>query len=330
MNYQIRLKYSQNFLKDVGLINTLISISDLNKNDTVLDIGSGHGIIAKELAKKVKKVIAIEKDKELFEISKKNLQSISNIEVRNQDFLDSKLPKEEYKVFANIPFSITSEITKKLFEDENPPISAYLFMQKEAATRFLGYPLVKESLLSLLYKPFYTVKIVYNFRREDFNPVRSKDVCLIEFKTKSKPEVYANAYPLYRDFVTYALNRWKPNIKLALKGLFSNLQLKILAKNLNFDLESKPTEIEYETWLALFREFNKIVPRYKQKQVIGSFAKLSFNQLNMRRINKNNLENALEQIKLNPEKPNAWRGNYENKNDKSSNKRYYMEKNRRR
>lgn len=328
MNHQIPLKYSQNFVRDSGLIKTLISISDLSSKDIVLDIGSGNGIIAKELSKRVKKVIAIEKDKEWFEVSKRNLIGINNIEIRNQDFLDFRLPKEEYKVFANIPFSITSEIIKTLFESSNPPVSAYLFMQKEAATRFLGYPLVKESLLSLLYKPFYTVKVVYNFRKEDFNPIPSKDVCLVEFKVKARPEVFEHSYPIYRDFITYSLNRWKPNIKLALKGLFSNLQLKILAKNLEFDLEAKPTEIDYPTWLKLFKEFIKIVPKYKQKLILGSYAKLNINQLNMRKVNKENLEKALLQKETLKEERNN-RNYYSKINDRSSNKRSYMAKARR-
>jgi len=309
MNYQIPLKYSQNLIKDSNLIENLISLTDLNKNDLVLDIGTGKGVIAKELAKRVKNVIAIEKDQDLFLKAKENLRLINNIELKNNDILAFKLPEREYKVFSNIPFSLTLEITKKLFEDDNRPSIAYLFMQKEAAEKFIGNPLFKESLSSILYKPLYTTKIIYNFRPDDFDPVPSKDVCLIEFKLKTKFDVDAKNYVMFRDFVTYAFNRWKPNIKLALKGIFSNLQLKILASNLDFDLEAKPSQISYATWLRLYIEFNKIVPRYKQRSVLGSFAHMNVNQLNMRKVNKNNLEKSLQERIDNPKpKKNAWRG----------------------
>jgi len=182
-------------------------------------------------------------------------------------------------------------------------------MQKEAAEKFVGNPLFKESLSSILYKPLYTTKIIYNFRPDDFDPVPSKDVCMVEFKLKNKFDIETKNYVSYRDFVTYAFNRWKPNIKLALRGVFSNLQLKILSTNLGFDLESKPSEISYVTWLKLFVEFNKIVPKYKQRMILGSFAQMNVNQLNMRKVNKNNLDKALEERINNPKpKKNEWRG----------------------
>lgn len=309
-NYQIPLKYSQNLIKDANLIDNLISLTDLNRNDLVLDIGAGKGVISKELSKRVKQVVAIEKDSNLYEKAKENLRLIENVELKNNDFLSYRLPDKEYKVFSNIPFSLTLEITKKLFEEDNRPTIAYLFMQKEAAEKFVGHPLFRESLSSLIYKPLYTSKIIYNFRPEDFEPVPSKDVCLIEFKLKPRADIDPKNYVLYRDFVSFALNRWKPNVKSALRGTFSNLQLKILASNLKFDLESKPTEVSYENWIALFKEFVKIVPRYKQRYVLGSFAEMNVNQMNMRKINKNNLEKALEERIANPKPPkkNAWRG----------------------
>lgn len=310
MNYQIPLKYSQNLIKDSNLIDNLISLTDLGRNDTVLDIGAGKGVISKELARRVKQVIAIEKDTDLYQKAKENLSQIENIELKNNDILAYRLPEKEYKVFSNIPFSLTLEITKKLFEEDNRPTIAYLFMQKEAAEKFVGNPLFNESLSSLLYKPLYTCKIIYNFRKDDFDPVPSKDVCMIEFKLKPRSDIDPKMYSLYRDFVTFTFNRWKPNIKMSLRGTFSNLQLKILSTNLKFNLENKPSEIEYDTWIALFKEFIKIVPRYKQRFVLGSFAEMNVNQMNMRKINKNNLDKALEERINNPKPPkkNAWRG----------------------
>lgn len=293
MNNQIPLKYSQNFITSSRLITELIELSNIKHTDLVLDIGSGEGIISKELSKHAKYVVGIEKDPNLFKKSTVTLDGINNVEIINGDFLKFNLPKEDYKVFANIPFSITAEITRKLLDSYNPPVAAYLFMQLEAATRYVGSPSYNESLLSLLYKPNFSIKIIHNFRRMDFNPAPSKDVCLVEFILKEIPDFNAKEYLLYKDFVTYALNRWKPNIKLALKGVFSNLQLKILSTNLKFSLESKPTELNYKTWVLLFKEFIKITPRYKQNLVKGSTDKLILNQKKMRDTNKLNLLNRI-------------------------------------
>ncbi len=283
-NYQIPLKYSQNFIKSSELVRKLIDLSAIDKEDTVLEIGSGNGIITAELAKKAKKVIAIEKDKNLYLELVNKFKGINNIEIIHADFLEYKIPFDlRYKVFSNIPFSITSEITKKLFSSANPPTRSYLFMQKEVGQKFLGSPV--ETLSSLITKPFFDVAIIHHFHRSDFFPEPSVDVALVEFKKKKISFVDNKTQKLYREFITYALSQWKDDIRKSLRKIFSNLQIKILAENLGFGMDSKPTDLNFDQWMGLFYFFLDHVPYHKQKLIKGSEDKLSGNQLKMRKEN---------------------------------------------
>jgi len=74
-------------------------------------------------------------------------------------FLDYRLPRKPYKVFANIPFNITTAIVIRLTMAQYPPEDAYLAMQKEAAEKFLGKP--HESLYAVLLKPWFEVEMVH-------------------------------------------------------------------------------------------------------------------------------------------------------------------------
>ena len=123
------LKNSQNFLINKNLVRNLIVKSKLEKNDTVIEIGPGKGIITNLLAEYVGNVIAIEYDENLFRILVSQ-NKFENIEYVYGDFLKYHLPsKQRYKVFSNIPFQITADIIKKITEDNNSAEEIFLIVQ---------------------------------------------------------------------------------------------------------------------------------------------------------------------------------------------------------
>lgn len=138
-------KNSQNFLHSDKLVSQLIEKSNIEKGDVVIEIGSGQGIITKQLAKKCKKVYGIEYDPYLYKKLNKMFYNIENVEIWHGDFLEFSLPeKQKYKVFSNIPYNITAAILSKLTSSSNPPEDAYLIIQEEAARNMLEAPIIKK------------------------------------------------------------------------------------------------------------------------------------------------------------------------------------------
>ena len=84
----------QNFLIDKNVLEKIIEASDIKPDDIILEVGPGLGTLTKELAKKAKQVIAIEKDRTMIEILKKTLKDFNNVQVINEDIL--KLKPEKY------------------------------------------------------------------------------------------------------------------------------------------------------------------------------------------------------------------------------------------
>jgi len=125
--YNIRpnKRLGQNFLIDKSVLKKILNAADLKSDDTVIEIGSGLGILTKELAKRVKKVIAIEKDKRLADLSG----------AVNQDALKYEVSIINYKLIANLPYYITSPIIRKFLEIKNKPELMVLMVQKEVAKR---------------------------------------------------------------------------------------------------------------------------------------------------------------------------------------------------
>ena len=132
--------YAQHFLKDSRLVTSLLDRCTIGYDDVVYEIGPGKGMITEQLAQRCKQVIAIEKDPRLSALLLQKFVSMPNVTIHEGDFLHYRLPRKPYKVFANIPFNITTAIVTRLTAEEYPPEDAYLAMRKAAAGMFVGRP----------------------------------------------------------------------------------------------------------------------------------------------------------------------------------------------
>lgn len=174
---------SQNFLTSRRLLERIVRLSTITKNDIVLEIGSGKGHLTKVLCRTANFVYSVEIDRKLYKQAKERLKNASNLKITCKDFMKYHLPNMgNYKVFANIPYYLTTKIVKKLTEDAHPPSEIWLVMEKGAAKRFLGIP--TETKYSLLLKRRWKLDIVYFFNKEDFHPKPSVDSVLLHFRLK--------------------------------------------------------------------------------------------------------------------------------------------------
>jgi 23S rRNA (adenine-N6)-dimethyltransferase len=264
-----QISLAQNFFRSPKLVRRLVRMSNIRPTDTVYEIGPGNGIITAALANVAGYVIAIEKDPELVRRLRERFRPVDNVEIVEKDFLNYSFrirpstsvpslqtPVSEYKMFASIPYNRTSEIVRKIIDERSSLSEAYLILQREAAKKFSGSP--RETLFSILVKPFFDLQILLQLRRTDFWPVPNVDSVLLSIKRRSSPLIEAKEVALYREFVAYGFTRWKPNVKLAFKTLFTYKQWKRLAHDLEFPLNATPTDLSAEQWLGLYRGFRRV------------------------------------------------------------------------
>jgi 23S rRNA (adenine-N6)-dimethyltransferase len=265
--HQSQICLAQNFLRSPKLVRRLVGMSSIGPSDTVYEIGPGNGIITAALASVARQVIAIEKDPELVRRLRERFRSLENVEIVEKDFLAysfRRVPSltvgrqtrtSEYKIFANIPYNITAQILRKILYERSDIDEGYLILQKEAAKRFSGSP--KETLFSIMAKPFFEFQILSQLRRTDFRPVPNVDSLLLSIKRRTRPLIETRDVAPYREFVQYGFGRWKPNLKLAFKHVFTYKQWKRLARDLDFRLNATPTELSFEQWLGLYHAFDR-------------------------------------------------------------------------
>jgi 23S rRNA (adenine-N6)-dimethyltransferase len=251
---------AQNFLVKSHLAVSLLSRSTINRNDTVYEIGPGKGRLTIVLAKKAKKVIAIEKDFDLCGRLLKRFENTDNIVIYNADFLKFKIKEFSYKIFANVPFNITSDVIRKIVYAANPPVEAYLIMQKEAAQKFIGVP--KTTQFSVLVKPWFKPKIIRSFKRTDFSPAPNVDVVMLHIEKRTPALVSHTDIPIYKRFIKCGFNARRKNLKSNYKNIFSHNQWRRLSRDLVFSMQAKPSELRFRQWLGLFEFFKKEIYRH--------------------------------------------------------------------
>ncbi|QQS22151.1 methyltransferase domain-containing protein [Candidatus Saccharibacteria bacterium] len=196
-----RHEHSQHFLRNPYFVARLIDKVGIDSSDTVYDIGAGSGVITTALARKAKQVVAIELEPLALRKLRENTQSCANVSIVEGDILAMPLPSGRYKVFANIPFHISSQIVRRLTENAQPPIECFLIVQKQFAQKLVLDNSHFTGALAMMIAPWFTVSVVRPLRRSDFSPPPNVDTVLMKItrrRTALLPVVYAANY---RQFV---------------------------------------------------------------------------------------------------------------------------------
>jgi 23S rRNA (adenine-N6)-dimethyltransferase len=286
------LAHSQNFLHSPALVSRLIKLTSIAPGDLVIEIGPGRGIITKQLATIGCQVIAVEYDSNLYRLLKNTFSNNPNVTIHHSDFRTYVLPSTDYRILANIPFNITSDILSHITDAPHAPVDAYLLMQEEAARKYAGQPYRAESLKSLLLKPRFESTLQYRFAETDFVPIPQVRAVLLHFHRRTIPLLNACDYQRYRDFLCYIFSQSGRDVGERLQSIFTYTQLKRLAREMGFSLGSQMINLLSKQWLGLFAYYRIGVSLEKQRLVDGAEGKLYWQQQGLRKIHRNRSPNA--------------------------------------
>ena len=133
----------QNFIIDDSVCPRMADAAVPDEEYGVIEVGPGIGVLTAELAKRAKRVVAIELDDRLPPILADTLSDFDNVKIVSGDVMKIDLHaliKEEFSgmpvvICANLPYYITSPVIMKLLEDNLPVESIVVMVQKEAADR---------------------------------------------------------------------------------------------------------------------------------------------------------------------------------------------------
>jgi 16S rRNA (adenine1518-N6/adenine1519-N6)-dimethyltransferase len=225
----------QNYLIDKNKRDQIINFGNVTKEDVVLEIGTGIGTLTIELAKKAKKVIAIEQDEKICKILAKRLkdEKIDNVELINDDALKVEFPKFN-KIISNLPYQISSPITFKFLNYDFD--LAILMYQKEFASRMNGEVGTKDySRLSAMLYFKCNVEKLTEVSNESFIPKPQIDSTVVKLTPKENT-ISEDDFKVYSKFTKALFQHRNKKIRNALidsRHIISGIDKKVLKRRLN-------------------------------------------------------------------------------------------------
>lgn len=231
--------HGQHFLRSPKLVAELIGHSNIRKNDTVVDLGAGSGIISSVLARRAKQVIAVEIEPQAVSKLRDNMREHENVSIVVGDALQINLPTDGYKVFSNIPFHISAQIIRRLTTSDNPPKSIYLIVQKQFALKLVPSDRHFTSQLGSEIAPWWQARIRRPLRKTDFTPPPAVESVLLELKPRQDYLLEKADQKAYGAFVEQCYSR---------QDIFASRP----RAKAGIDSEKKPSELTPEQWAKLY------------------------------------------------------------------------------
>ena len=208
-------RLGQNFLVNPEVLEIILEAGEITDTDTVIEIGAGLGCLTDVLARRAKRVIAVEVDELLYkalvahfgvtwrkgEVTSPLQKSIdSHVQLLNADILklelnsllssDTGTVPTTFKVIANLPYSITTPILWKLLDHHKQIHSCVLMMQKEVAERIVAEPGGKDYGALTIGVAYWTdATLITTLSPENFYPAPKVDSALLKLTIRDNPKV---------------------------------------------------------------------------------------------------------------------------------------------
>ncbi len=284
---EIPLTYSQNFIRDPRLIDSLLDRSTIRGRDLVYEIGPGTGVITERLALRCRQVVAIEKDRRLADELRDRCHAYPNVCIYAADFLRFPLPTTPFKVFANIPYACTTAIVTRLTAGPAVPTDSYLIVQREAADRFLGSP--RATLFAALLNPWFALEVCHRFHPGDFRPAPKVESVLLRLHRREQALVSAADTRFFRDFVTFAFTAPCPTMRCMLRACAGRQFADRLIRLARLDPNATPSMIPGTFWVLLFEHLKDAGGAGVRHAVAGAEQRLRGRQAALRKVHRTRL-----------------------------------------
>ena len=252
----------QNYLQDAGALERIVQAAEIQKADTVLEIGPGLGSLTRYLSVSAHQVVAVELDPKLVSVLQTLLKAYANVRLIQGDILDLT-PKElelpsDYLVAANIPYNITSAIIRHLLESHPEPRRIVLTVQKEVAERICATP-PDMSLLALSVQVYGTPQITAHIPAEAFFPTPKVDSAVVRIEIYSEPLISPPLLPDFFQLIKAGFSQKRKTLRNSLSaGLrISTTEAESLLAKADIDSKRRAETLNLNEWKELSQNFKE-------------------------------------------------------------------------
>jgi len=231
----------QHFLEDHGIIDKIITLIQLNKNDVVVEIGPGTGALTIPVLPYVYHLIAIEKDQLLINLLRKKLSAEEGKKITlisgdalKIDFKEiSNDFKQKIRIIGNIPYNISSPLLERLILYRAYIKSAILMFQHEFALRLIAPPGQRKcSALTIVSQYYAEISPIIKIKRDAFYPIPKVDSMVLKMDFERPYKFQAKDEMIFRKIVKSAFLFRRKTILNSLEKATVSLSREEIAKAL--------------------------------------------------------------------------------------------------
>jgi 16S rRNA (adenine1518-N6/adenine1519-N6)-dimethyltransferase len=254
-NYGLRpdKHLGQNFLVDTSALVRVLEAAEIDAESSVLEIGPGLGALTRLLARRARRVVAVELDINLLPPLYQVLAPYSNVEIVQGDILahdPARLMGEAgYRVVANIPYYITSALIRHLLEASLKPQRLVLTVQREVAERICAKP-GGLSLLALSVQVYGEPQIMARIPAGAFYPAPKVDSAVVRVDLTDRPAIPPAELEAFFRLAKAGFSQKRKTLRNALAG---GLRLEkdaasTLLKTAGIDPKRRAETLSLEEW----------------------------------------------------------------------------------
>lgn len=257
----------QNFLKDENVVDRIVDSAHLSKEDVVLEIGPGIGVMTDKMAEQAGKVVAVEIDSKLIPILDETLAHHDNVVVVNSDILktDLEVLRQAYfshrrpKIIANLPYYITTPIIMMFLESGFDFESMTVMMQKEVADRIIAPPGGKTyGALSVMVQYHTQVERVLEVPKGAFVPEPGVQSVVLRLSRHEEPIVSVASQGMFSRTVKGAFSTRRKTLLNALSNEFPKEQVREALALAEVDPGLRAEKLDIKAFADLANAFNTI------------------------------------------------------------------------
>ncbi len=216
----------QNFLTDRNVLARIAVAAGICAGDRVVEIGPGRGSLTRILAEEGARVVAVELDRQLVPLLRKEFADRDNVEIVEADILDVDLrqlllsrSEGKWHVVANLPYNISSQVLIRLLDDRALFSRLVLMLQKEVGERLIAPPATKEyGILSLFLGLHFDIHREFIVRPGSFYPAPKVDSVVLRFEPLAEPRADVGDEAFFRRVVRGAFAQRRKTLWNCLKA----------------------------------------------------------------------------------------------------------------
>jgi 23S rRNA (adenine-N6)-dimethyltransferase len=228
----------RHFLRSSKLAAELVRAARVQRGDLVLDLGAGGGILTSALSRAGARVVPIEIDQQLAHDLRRRFP-----ETIEGDALRVPLPREQFKVVANLPFDGATAILRRLLDPRVPIETADVIVEWGLATKRAA--LWPSTQLGTYWSAWFELSVARRLPRSVFAPPPAVDAGLLRLRRRDEPLVPSREHRRYAAFLACGYREGP-------RAVLPWGTLKRLESELGFDRRAQARDLDAHQWAALF------------------------------------------------------------------------------